>query len=795
MQKQFEHDAPAEPAFCTGHGQSDTHAITMNNGRPNPSKMAGKPYGAVSGREIAAMVKAPPTVQKEKAQWFIPSTYTGHDARNHEAQRQNGLFLWLPVDIDENNLDLKDVLDTLDTVVPGASRLVYSTRSTTQTTRKWRALIPLKHGIPGKLYSDTVSAFYDLLEEASCGILIPDRRLCLPGQIVYLPNRGEHYEFDINKAARLDLTDHKISQRAEETRQKRAAAEREAAAERAKRAARRLEQAEDTESPVEHFNQRNGVEDLLLRYGYKRAGVSNDWRSPAQSSGSYATRCYGDYWISLSGSDAANELGNATANGHRHGDAFDLFVHYEHGGDFKRAVNVYAKEVQLSRPQVIDDGLSGDFDKIEDPQQDSAGQAQADRPASDAAAGEDDAWMEGLVRNSRGTPYFNTANVTHILRHHPDWRGRFAYDEFRQVKVLRMPIPGTRASKARFAPRDFRDADAVNAVTWFNRAGFFTATKNIIYDAIDAVMEDNTHHPIREWLDTLPEPDGRNLLDTWLFDFCGVSASDESHRAYVREVGRKWLISAVARIMKPGCKADCVLILEGGQGAGKSTTLRILCGDDWFGDALPNMASKDASDYLRGKWIIEMAELSNINKAEVEVVKAFISRTEERFRPAYARTEITYPRQCIFAGSTNKTDYLRDETGNRRFWPVRVSDKCDLKGIRAARAQLWAEALAAFNAGEEWWLSETVSETAKAQQEMRVSQDAWTTTILEYAEGYPKVSPTQIAREALQIEIVKVDRLAINRITAVLAGAGYVRAGKLTSGPYRDQTAYARAQQ
>ena len=207
------------------------------------------------------------------------------------------------------------------------------------------------------------------------------------------------------------------------------------------------------------------------------------------------------------------------------------------------------------------------------------------------------------------------------------------------------------------------------------------------------------------------------------------------------------------------------------------------------------MASKDASDYLRGKWVIEMAELSNINKSEVEVVKAFISRTEERFRPAYARAEITYPRQCVFAGSTNKTDYLRDETGNRRFWPVRVSDKCDLKGIRAAREQIWAEALAAFRAGEEWWLSEDVIETAKEQQEMRVAQDAWTSAVLDFCTGKDKVSPTQIAREALMFEITKIDRLVTNRITAILAGAGWVRTGKITSGQYKDQAAYARGGQ
>jgi len=784
------------PAFVTGRGQSDTHAVTLNDGRQNPSKDAGKPYSTITGREIAAMVQNPPAVPKEQGPWFIPSTYHQADARSHDAQRLNGEFLWLPLDVDQNNLALDDVRAALDTVAPGASKMIYSTRSTTPENRKWRGLIPLKTAIKGQDYHDVASAFCDLLEDDSGGVLIPDRKLTLPGQLVYLPNRGAHYEYHLDKAARLDLTpDHPIMQRVAETRRLRAEAEREAAAERARRAARRAAQAEDSDSPVDHFNQRHSVEDLLLKYGYKRAGHSQDYRSPAQSSGSYATRCYGEYWISLSGSDAAQEIGNATANGNRFGDAFDLYVHFEHGGDFTKAVNAYAREVQIMRPQDTEEDPLDGFEKVEDAPTDTAS-APPSLPGGGSGGGDphdDEGWMAGLLRNSRGTPFFNTANVMHILRHHPKWQGRFAFDEFRQVKMILKPIPGTKASERRFKPRDFRDADAVNAVTWFNRAGFATASKNIIYDAIDAVMEDNTSHPVREWLESLPAPDSRKLLDTWLFDFCGVVPTSDKHRAYVREVGRKWLISAVARIMKPGCKADYALILEGGQGAGKSTTLRILCGDEWFGDALPNMASKDASDYLRGKWVIEMAELSNINKSEVEVVKAFISRTEERFRPAYARAEITYPRQCVFAGSTNKTDYLRDETGNRRFWPVRVSDKCDLKGIRAARAQLWAEALAAFRDGEEWWLSEGVIETAKDEQEMRVAQDAWSTTIMDFCLGKEKVSPTQIAREALQLEITKIDRMVTNRITAVLAGAGWGRSGILSSGQYKGQAAYSRA--
>lgn len=783
-------------AFVTGRGQKDTHAITLNDGRKNPSPMAGQPYPVITGREIVAMVQSPPALPKEEGPWFIPSTYAEHDARSHEAQRHRGIFHWLALDVDHNNLSISDIIEALDSVVGGSSRLIYSTRSTTADNRKWRALIPLAEPVSGADYTEIATAFYDLLEEASGGALIPDRRLSLPGQLVYLPNRGAHYEHHLDKAKRLDLSpSHPVMMTAADTKRKRAEAEREALAERERRAAHRRATAEDSESPVDHFNQRNSVEDLLIRYGYKQAGHSRDYRSPYQSSGSYATRCYGDYWISLSGSDGAAEIGTATANGNRHGDAFDLYVHFEHDGDFARAVNHYARDVEILRPASAGDDLGGDFTACNaGGSDDIGGESEGNLPPNDdpeSSVG-DDGWTDRLVRNSRDTPYFNTANVSLILQNHADWVGCFGFDDFRQVKMLLRPIPGTKAPKSRFEPREFRDSDAVNAVTWFNRHGFHTATKNIIYDAIDAITEENAFHPIRAWLEDLPAVSAPPLLDRWIFDFCGAKASDGAHREYIREVGRKWLISAVARIMRPGCKADGVLILEGAQGGGKSTTLKTLCGEAWFGDALPNMATKDASDYLRGKWIIEMAELSNINKAEVEVVKAFISRTEERFRPAYARTEITYPRQCVFAGSTNKGEYLRDETGNRRFWPVRVGDRIDLKGLKAAREQLWAEALAAYRSGEEWWLSEGVIEAAKAQQDMRVAQDAWETTVLEYAGKNAKVSPTQIAREALMIDMTKIDRLVTNRITAILAGAGYVRAGVISSGQFKGQAAYLR---
>ena len=333
-------------AFATGLGQSDTRTVTLSDGRPNPSQAAGTPYDVIEPKQIMVMLQNPPSVPKEKARWFIPSTYRGPDARSHEAQRQHGAFFWLPVDIDQNNLTCGEVLSSIQAVTPEATCLIYSSRSSTEDNRKWRALLPLKVAVAGADYSDTLEAFYDLLEAASEGVLIPDRALCRPGQLVYLPNRGEHYELHVHRGKTLNLdADHPILVRCEENRARIKAAQDFARKERERRA--RVKPVGRDETPVDHFNQNHSVADLLGRYGYKQAGQGGDWRSPMQTSGSYATREFGDHWISLSGSDAAAEIGKATPAGHRFGDAFDLYVHFEKEGDLTAAVREYAEEAGL----------------------------------------------------------------------------------------------------------------------------------------------------------------------------------------------------------------------------------------------------------------------------------------------------------------------------------------------------------------------------------------------------------------------------------------------------------------
>ena len=341
----------AKTAFASGSGQSETHALTLSDGRPNSHKDAGHPYKTVSAHEIRMMAKEPSSKKKDKAHWFIPSTYAECDARTHNVQRAKGTFRWLTLDVDTNDLSLADVDEAVSEVIGEACRLIYSTRSATAKNRKWRVLIPTANEIAGADFSDTQNAFFDLLEKASEGALIPDRKLAGPAQLVFLPNRGEFYEEKAEKANALNLTpDHAIIVHRNKKWAALARAKTEAKAARDRRIADRKDKAQAGEvSPVDHFNSAHSIGDLLGRYGYKQAGSSCDWKSPMQSSGSYATRNYGDYWISLSGSDADAEIGAATKEGQRYGDAFDLYRHFDHRGNFKEAVKAYAEEAGLNR--------------------------------------------------------------------------------------------------------------------------------------------------------------------------------------------------------------------------------------------------------------------------------------------------------------------------------------------------------------------------------------------------------------------------------------------------------------
>lgn len=253
----------------------------------------------------------------------------------------------------------------------------------------------------------------------------------------------------------------------------------------------------------------------------------------------------------------------------------------------------------------------------------------------------------------------------------------------------------------------------------------FDPGKMHIADAAHTLALENAFHPIRDYLDGLVW-DGVVRVPTLLSTYFGAE-DNELNRAFAE----KTLVAAVRRVRFPGSKHDPMLVLEGAQGTGKSTAIKILAGEDNFSDqAIIALDQKAQGELLQGVWLFEVAELSGIKHTDVSHLKSFLSRDTDRFRAAYARFTASYPRQCVFIGTTNDQAYLKDETGNRRFWPVETNE-IDLKGLERDRDQLWAEAAFLEAQGVPTTLPEELWAKAGELQAARIPRDPWLDTLLE----------------------------------------------------------------
>lgn len=325
-------------------------------------------------------------------------------------------------------------------------------------------------------------------------------------------------------------------------------------------------------------------------------------------------------------------------------------------------------------------------------------------------------WVNQLRLDLAGTPERNEANVITALSCDEAFAGALVFDEFRQEIMVARKLPWD--DQALPLPRPWADADDVRCAEWLQRREI-NVPPIVVNRSVTAVARDIRIHPVRDYLNGLVW-DGVPRLDSWALTYLGAGDTPLN-----RAFGALWAISAIVRIMQPGAKADHMLILEGPQGARKSTALKVLAGADWFTDELAEIGSKDAAQQMRGVWIIEIAELDAIGRAEVSRIKAFLSRTVDRYRPPYGRYVIDVPRQCVFAGSVNPDTYLRDETGNRRFWPVRCGT-IDLDALQRDRDQLWAEAVVRYREGAIWWLQDpALIAMAEEVQTERMQSDAW----------------------------------------------------------------------
>ncbi|MDI4665563.1 virulence-associated E family protein [Xanthobacter autotrophicus] len=389
-------------------------------------------------------------------------------------------------------------------------------------------------------------------------------------------------------------------------------------------------------------------------------------------------------------------------------------------------------------------------------------------------------WLLDCTLDEKGRPLSNLANTLHGLRCDDALARLVSYDEMASAVMLNAPIPLAADPHAlpddNFRPRELTDADLIGLQEYLQLVGLPRLAKDTLHDAVNARAREESFHPVRAYLLGL-HWDGHPRLSDWLHAYLGC----EQNR-YAAVIGSKFMISMIARVMEPGCKADYVLILEGPQGAMKSTACRIL-GGEWFSDSMPDVSGgKDASLHLRGKWLIEVAEMSAISRAEDAALKAFLTRPVERFRPPYGRVEITLPRQCVFIGTTNKATYLRDETGGRRYWPVKVG-KIDPDALARDRDQLLAEALHLYREGRPWWpKAEFERECIQPEQDERYEADAWEGPIGSWLVGKQRATVSEVATYALFIETGRIGTSDQRRITVCLGRLGWSPGKRGTGG-------------
>ena len=355
------------------------------------------------------------------------------------------------------------------------------------------------------------------------------------------------------------------------------------------------------------------------------------------------------------------------------------------------------------------------------------------------------------------------ANVCVALANDKKWRGRIWLDETRsQIKL------GDKALQESDLTKMANDLD--------RRYGWHSLALTTVHEAVGDVAARNKVDVLRDYLEGL-KWDGQERLSRWLYDAIGTEWN-----ALICAYARKFMIQAVARAMRPGCKADAMLVLVGDQGTGKSTLVRALAGDDWFSDTPIDMRSQDRFATVNGVWIYEFAELASLRGARGESTKAFISSQEDRWRKPYARTETVHKRRVVFVGTTNEETFLSDPTGSRRFWPVRVEGPLNLSWLRSVRDQLWAEAVVAFKAGEGWHLDKDEAGWRAAEAEQYQEADPWEPAIAAWAKSQLDPFTTgDVLREALKVDSARWSQDATLRVETILrANEFFVGMGKTT---------------
>jgi putative DNA primase/helicase len=372
----------------------------------------------------------------------------------------------------------------------------------------------------------------------------------------------------------------------------------------------------------------------------------------------------------------------------------------------------------------------------------------------------DDYWEKNLEQNEKQRIVASLRNVFLILTRDDRWAGVIGFDEFSNQVVKRKPPPFERGEAGPWG-----DIDDLRAALWLSQHYRFNPDKKLMIHAVLTAAHERRFHPVREYFGAL-KWDGKGRLLTWLAQYCGAAENE-----YTRLAGKKFMIGAVARVMRPGCKMDNVLILEGEQGRWKSTVFRTLA-DPWFGDTPFTIGDKDTFLVTRGHLIYELPELDGFTRAESSRAKAFFSSPFDIYVPKYVAWAIKVPRQVVFGGTVNHGAYMRDTTGNRRYWPVRIQ-LGDIEALARDRDQLWAEALHEYESGTRWWVDESERELFAGEQDLRYVGDAYEDLIGDWALGKSEITMGGVLAECLHLEKSKWTRAEQTRVGEVLATIGF----------------------
>ncbi len=392
----------------------------------------------------------------------------------------------------------------------------------------------------------------------------------------------------------------------------------------------------------------------------------------------------------------------------------------------------------------------------------------------------DGTWLERLAWSKSGkgedacyVPASKPVNAITIFVHDPRWRDVLAYDAFAESIVARRmpPWDATLGRGAVFG--DWQEEDVTRATAWLQLAYGISLSDGAVLSAISVAARGVTVHPVREYLRGL-EWDGVERIDKWL-GLLGVTETP-----YSRAVGKCFLLAAVARVLRPGCKADTMMVLEGKTGIKKSTALNILAGDEWFCEISGSIDPERTPQLLRRKWIIEFGELAALRRTkDQEIIKSFLSRRTDTYRPPYGRLSRDFPRQNVFAGSTNESEYLYDATGGRRFHPV-LCTEINARGLEIERDQLWAEAVVCFDRGDPWYLTDDalIAESVREQGE-RYDGDVWTDKVSAWSKSrlISGLTTDEVLADCLGLEVGKWDHTAKSRVGRILRVLGWVPRG------------------